>query len=100
MDIAQSRRKENIAEYILYLWQLEDMLRALQFSPEAIYSQFVAPRELTEEQKNEILCYVAQKLLSPMATDERPAKEVWEELIGEPFNQLCKIHTEPPYYNT
>ncbi|MBQ2423191.1 MAG: DUF4924 family protein [Alistipes sp.] len=52
MDIAQSRRKENIAEYILYLWQLEDMLRALQFSPEAIYSQFVAPRELTEEQKN------------------------------------------------
>jgi hypothetical protein len=46
---------------------------------------------LTEEQKNEILCYVAQKLLSPMAADERPAKEVWKELIGEPFNQLCKI---------
>lgn len=46
---------------------------------------------LTEEQKNEILCYVAQKLLSPMATDERPAKDVWKELIGEPFNQLCKI---------
>ena len=52
MDIAQAKRKENIAEYILYLWQIEDMLRALQFSPEAIYSQFVAPRELTEEQKN------------------------------------------------
>ena len=52
MDIAQSRRKENIAEYILYLWQIEDMLRALQFSPEAIYSQFVAPREIAEEQKN------------------------------------------------
>ena len=43
MDIAQAKRKENIAEYILYLWQLEDLLRALQFSPEAIYSQLVAP---------------------------------------------------------
>ncbi len=43
MYIAQSKRKENIAEYILYLWQLEDLLRALQFSPEAIYSQLVAP---------------------------------------------------------
>lgn len=51
MDIAQQRRKENIAEYILYLWQIEDLLRALQFSPEAIYSQLVAPRDIPEEQK-------------------------------------------------
>ena len=57
MDIAQSRRKENIAEYILYLWQLEDLLRALQFSPEAIYSQFVAPRNLPEEQQNIMLLW-------------------------------------------
>ena len=28
MDIAQAKRRENIAEYILYLWQLEDLLRA------------------------------------------------------------------------
>lgn len=51
MDIAQSKRKENIAEYILYIWQLEDLLRAMQFSPEAVYSQLVAPRELPDEQK-------------------------------------------------
>ena len=57
MDIAQSRRKENIAEYILYLWQIEDLLRALQFSPEAIYSQFVAPRNLPEEQQNIMLLW-------------------------------------------
>lgn len=44
MDIARRLRQENIAEYILYLWQLEDLLRSLQFSPQAIYSQFVAPR--------------------------------------------------------
>ena len=57
MDIAQAKRKENIAEYILYLWQLEDLLRALQFSPEAIYSQFVAPRNLPEEQQNIMLLW-------------------------------------------
>ena len=52
MDIAQAKRRENIAEYILYLWQVEALLRALQFSPEAIYSQLIAPRtELSEEQK-------------------------------------------------
>ncbi|MFQ9211139.1 MAG: DUF4924 family protein, partial [Alistipes finegoldii] len=42
MDIAQAKRRENIAEYILYLWQLEDLLRALQFSPEAIFSTLIA----------------------------------------------------------
>ena len=57
MDIAQSKRKENIAEYILYLWQIEDLLRALQFSPEAIYSQLVAPRQVDEEQKHLFLLW-------------------------------------------
>lgn len=52
MYIAQSKRKENIAEYILYIWQLEDLLRALQFSPEAIYAKLVEPHtELGPEQK-------------------------------------------------
>ncbi|MEG1621909.1 MAG: DUF4924 family protein [Alistipes sp.] len=57
MDIAQTKRRENIAEYILYLWQLEDLLRALQFSPEAIYSQLVAPRNISEEGKHNFLIW-------------------------------------------
>ncbi len=55
MDTAQALRKQNIAEYILYIWQLEDMFRALQFSPEAIYSQFVAPRTSLDEQSQSML---------------------------------------------
>lgn len=54
MYIARQKRKENIAEYILYIWQLEDLLRALQCSPEAIYSQLVAPQERTEEEKQAV----------------------------------------------
>lgn len=58
MDIALTKRKENIAEYILYLWQLEDLLRALQFSPEAVYSTLIAPRkELDEQQKSAFLIW-------------------------------------------
>ena len=58
MDIAQAKRRENIAEYILYLWQLEDLLRALQFSPEAIHSQLVAPRrDLDEARKSVFLMW-------------------------------------------
>ena len=58
MDIALTKRKENIAEYILYLWQLEDLLRALQFSPEAVYTTLIAPRkELDEQQKSAFLIW-------------------------------------------
>ena len=31
MIIASKKRKENIAEYILYMWQIEDMIRANDF---------------------------------------------------------------------
>ena len=53
MYIARAKRKENIAEYILYLWQLEDLLRALQMSPEAIYSQLVEPQQTDTAGKQE-----------------------------------------------
>ena len=53
MLIALQKRRENIAEYILYLWQVEDLLRALQFSPEAIYSTLVARVEGADEQQKE-----------------------------------------------
>ena len=57
MDIAQAKRKENIAEYILYLWQLEDLLRALQFSPEAIYNALVEPNDCEEQEKQQIFMW-------------------------------------------
>ena len=57
MDIAQQKRKENIAEYILYLWQLEDLLRAMQFSPEAIYSTLVEPRQLGPQHDQMLLAW-------------------------------------------
>ena len=57
MDIAQQKRKENIAEYILYLWQIEDLLRALQFSPEAIYTTLVKPRKVDTAHEQMLLAW-------------------------------------------
>ena len=52
MFIAKQKRKENIAEYILYLWQLEDLLRALDLNADRIYRQLIEPQtQLNEEQK-------------------------------------------------
>jgi hypothetical protein len=51
MDIARQKRDENIAEYILYIWQLEDLVRALGFDRHRVYENLVVPREATDEWK-------------------------------------------------
>lgn len=36
MSLAAKKLKENISEYIIFLWQMEDLLRAVQFDTEAL----------------------------------------------------------------
>ena len=74
MDIAQQKRKKNIAEYILYLWQLEDLLRALQFSPEAIYSTLVKPRKL-DTQHEQILLAWYMDIAGLLAQEKRSSRD-------------------------
>lgn len=106
MDIAQRKRHENIAEYILYLWQLEDLLRALQFSPEAIYSQLVAPRnELGEEQKTLYLMWYLDicNLLRQEGKEEKGHLEHTLHLIADLHDlhlQLLKLPAGAHYRQT
>src|ERR1035437_4116218 len=43
MIIAEQKRKENIAEYILYIWQLEDIIRGYNFDLAKIEAFIVKP---------------------------------------------------------
>jgi hypothetical protein len=55
MIIAQEKRKSNLAEYILYMWQVEDIIRAYKFDIEEIekniISQFTSDHEKYQEIK-------------------------------------------------
>lgn len=106
MDIAQAKRRENIAEYILYLWQLEDLLRALQFSPEAIFSTLIAPRkDIAEEQKHVYLLWYMDiaNLLHQEGKDEKGHLEHTLHLIGDLHDlhlQLMKLPVGAHYRQT
>ena len=89
MDIAVSKRKENIAEYILYLWQLEDLLRALVFRPKTIFEQLVAPRtDLDELSQQELLMWYMDivNLLREEGKTESGHLEHTMHLIGDMNN--------------
>lgn len=97
MLIAQQKRRENIAEYILYLWQLEDLLRALQFSPEAIYSQLVAPNDVDEEQKQTIFMWYMDivALLRKEGKEESGHLEHTLHLIADMHNLHLQLLSLP-----
>ena len=105
MDIALAKRRENIAEYILYLWQIEDLLRALQFSPEAIYSQLIAPRGIEEGQRHNYLIWYMDiaNLLREEGKEEKGHLEHTLHLIGDLNDlhlQLMKLPIGEHYRQT
>lgn len=54
MIIAKQKRKENIAEYLLYMWQIEDLIRANQCDIESIRRTVIERYGQPEEVKEEI----------------------------------------------
>ena len=51
MFIAKEIRKTSIAEYILYMWQLEDLIRAYDCSLNRISDEYISKFNYTDEQK-------------------------------------------------
>lgn len=51
---------------------------------------------MTREEATEILCYIAQEIISPLVLDDRPASEVVEKegYTSTKFNALCKFINE------
>ena len=54
MFIASEKRKENIAEYLLYMWQIEDMIRANDLNIDRIRANVIDRYDLSDEQKRQM----------------------------------------------
>lgn len=54
MFIAQELRKKSIAEYLLYMWQVEDIIRAYGCSLVVLNREYISRFDCDEEQKEEL----------------------------------------------
>ncbi|MGL5272222.1 MAG: DUF4924 family protein [Phocaeicola sp.] len=54
MFISQLLKEKNIAEYLIYMWQVEDLIRANSCDIEKVKSNVIAPYPLTDEQRAEL----------------------------------------------
>ncbi|HKJ40669.1 MAG TPA: DUF4924 family protein [Sunxiuqinia sp.] len=92
MLIAQQKRKTNIAEYILYLWQVEDLIRALDFDLDQIGKTLVSRFEVDEDTRLEI--YAWYKNLVTMMEKEQIRKSGHLQFVVNLVNDLNSFHIQ------
>jgi len=90
MLIARELRKSNIAEYILYMWQVEDLLRACSFDPEKIEQQLVSQVQADENASKQIADWYAN--LATAMHNEHIQEKGHLQAIVNLVNDLNEFH--------
>ena len=103
MFIAQELRKSNIAEYLLYMWQVENIIRAFDCSLSRIRKEYIERFEYDEEQKEELIDWYGN-LIRMM--NQEGCREVGHLQINKVvMQQLQELHVQLlsspkfPFYN-
>jgi hypothetical protein len=90
MIIARQKRKENIAEYLLYMWQVEDLIRANKFDMDSINRTVIAHYDQPEEVKKEIAQWYEE--LSEMMRSEGVMEKGHIQLNKNVIITLTDLH--------
>ena len=90
MLIAREIRKTNIAEYILYMWQVEDLLRACSFNVELIEKKLVSRFQADEDIAREI--FVWYNNLALMMEKEHTREKGHLQVLVNLVNDLNEFH--------
>ena len=92
MFIAQELRKKNIAEYLLYMWQIEDTIRAFGCSLPRIRKEYVERFDYTDEQKEDEADWFGN--LIRMMNEEGCREQGHLQINKVTMQMLTELHTQ------
>lgn len=104
MFISQELRKTNIAEYLLYMWQVEDVIRAFGCQLSRIRREYVAQFDYSEEQREEVVDWYGN--LIRMMNEEGCREKGHLQINRVTLQLLTELHLQLlaspkfPFYNT
>ena len=104
MYIANELRKSNIAEYLLYMWQMEDTVRAFDCSLQRIKRGYIERFDYTDEQKEEETDWFGN--LIRMMNQEGCREQGHLQINKVTMQMLTELHQQLlqspkfPFYNT
>ena len=90
MYIASQKRKENIAEYLLYMWQVEDLIRANELDIDKIKANVISRFSLEENQQKQMIEWYES--LIDMMRRENVIKKGHLQLNKNIIMQLAQLH--------
>jgi hypothetical protein len=90
MIIAQEKRKTNIAEFILYMWQVEDLIRASNFNFSHIDKTVISKFSLPEKTITEIRSWYAN--LITLMMEEKIQERGHMSFLTNLIRELNDLH--------
>lgn len=90
MLIAKEKRKTNIAEYILYMWQVEDTIRACNFNMEILEDKIISQFDQPDKIQNEIRDWYANIMV--MMHEENIKKSGHLKILRSLIDELFELH--------
>lgn len=90
MIVASKKRKENIAEYLLYMWQIEDLIRANGLDIDIIRTNIIDKFNLDETQRREMTEWYES--LIDMMRREGVTEHGHLQMNKNILNQLVQLH--------
>jgi hypothetical protein len=90
MLIAKEKKKSNIAEYVLYMWQVEDLIRVYGFDMERIEKNIVSQYTQPEKVKQEIRDWYTNLIV--MMYEERIQKTGHLQFVKNTINEMNDLH--------
>lgn len=90
MYIASQKRKENVAEYLLYMWQIEDIIRANDLNIDKIKENVIDKFQLNDAQRKEMVEWYES--LIDMMRRENVEKSGHLQLNKNVIIQLTDLH--------
>ena len=102
MTIADQLRKTNRAEYLLYMWQVEDLLRAYGLDADRVAAEYLCRFELTDERRAKTEQWYAD--LCRRMQQEGLREKGHLQIVRQVLQQLEELHARLlnsprfPYY--
>ncbi|WP_448907576.1 DUF4924 family protein [Hoylesella shahii] len=103
MYIAKQLREKSIAEYILYMWHIEDLIRAYGCSLQRIRHEYIDKFDYTDEQKEDMLDWYGNlvRMMNQEGKRERGHLQINAIIVKDLMdlhNQLMQS-AKFPFYN-
>lgn len=92
MFISQKLRKENIAEYLLYMWQVEDIIRAFDCYLPALRRDYISRFDISDDEREDLIDWYSN--LIRMMTEEGSREAGHLQINKVTLQTLTDLHKQ------